>query len=174
MQTRKKLFSFGTRTLAVAALAFGLQAVPAAAATYAVGTLSATPYVNAVVLPTGSFLDVYNFSVSSPAQVGASAVSLDLLLQSLSLLHIGNLQLSLYDGADTWLGNWYGSPANIEATLAVGNYHVDVSGNADGLSGGAYLFSIAAVPEPEQWMLFAAGLGLLGTMVRRRGNRDRF
>jgi len=165
------LLSRLTRTLAVAALALGLHVAPATAATYNIGTLSATPYLNFAVLPTGAFLDIYNFNVSSPAEVGASAVSLDLLLQSLDLLHISNLTLSLYNGSNDWLGNWGGSPLNLEATLAAGAYHVNVSGTADGISGGAYLFSIAAIPEPEQWMLLAAGFGLLGMMVRRRRTR---
>lgn len=169
----RKLLSIGGRMLAAAALAVGLYAAPAAAATYTVGPLSASPYVHSAVLPAGSFLDVYNFSVTSPAQVGASAVSLDLLLQSIDLLHIGNLSLSLYDGSNALLGTWGGSPVNLDTLLGAGNYRVDVSGNADGLSGGAYLFSIAAIPEPEQWMLFAAGLGLLGAMVVRR-RTDRY
>jgi hypothetical protein len=164
----KSLLSIGSRLLTAAALAVGLHAAPAAAATYPVGPLSASPYVNSAVLPAGSFVDIYNFSVTAPAQVGASAVSLDLLLHSLSLLHIGGLSLSLYDGTDTLLGSWGGSPVNFDSLLGAGNYHINVAGNADGLTGGAYLFSIAAIPEPEQWLLFAAGLGLLGAISRRR------
>ena len=168
MLNRKMKFPL-PRLLAAGALALGLQVAPALAATYNVGALSATPYVHSATLPTGSFLDTYNFSVASPALVASSAVSLDLLWGSLSLLHIGNLTLSLYDGGDNLLGSWSGSPVNLNSLLGVGSYHAEVSGQADGLSGGAYRFSIAAIPEPGQWTLVLAGLGLLGAIARRRG-----
>lgn len=169
----QKFRSILTKTLAAATLAIGLYAAPAAAAIYNIGTVSSVPYVNSAVLPTGAFLDTYNFNVSSLANdVAASAVSLDLLLSNMSFLHINNLAFSLYNGSNMLVGSSTGSPPNFDSVLGVGNYHFELAGQANGLSGGAYLFSVVAVPEPEQWALFAAGLGLLGVMRRRRANRS--
>lgn len=165
--------SIFAKTLAMATLAIGLQAAPASAAIYNIGTVSSVPYINSAVLPTGNFFDTYSFSISSLAtDLAASAASLDLQLGSISFLHISNLSFSLYDGSNTLIGSSIGSPPSFDSVLGVGNYHFELAGQANGLSGGAYLFSVVAVPEPEQWALFAAGLGFLGLMSRRRANRS--
>lgn len=165
--------SIFAKTLAIAMLAIGIHGAPASAAIYNIGTVSSTPYINSVVLPAGNFLDSYNFSVSALANdVAASAVSLDLLLGNMSFLHINNLAFSLYNGSNMLIGSSAGSPPSFDSVLGVGNYHFDLAGQANGLSGGAYLFSVVAVPEPEQWALFAAGLALLGVMRRRLANRS--
>lgn len=162
-----KLFSQCGRAFAAAALALGLQAAPALAASYSAGALSSTPYINSAVLGAGAFTDSYAFSLAPAAQVVGSGVSLELPLGSLFLLHIDNLTLSLYDAGDSLLDTWSGNPADFDTLLAAGNYTLKVSGTADGLAGGAYLFSIAAVPEPGQWALLAAGLGLLALRKRK-------
>lgn len=166
-------FQILRRALALAALAIGLNVAPAAATTFAVGAVTTSPYINSVVLPAGSFSDTYTFSLAAPTELAASVVSLDLVLSGLSLLHVSNLQMSLYDGA-AWLGTWSGNPSSFQATLGTGSsYSLVLSGLADGLSGGSYLFSIAAaIPEPGQWLLFAAGLALLGMMAVRRKRGD--
>ncbi|MDO8315235.1 MAG: FxDxF family PEP-CTERM protein [Rugosibacter sp.] len=172
MKTQKTRSIFA-KTLVMATLAIGLYAAPASATIYNIGTVSSTPYINSVVLPAGNFLDNYNFSVSALANdVAASAVSLDLLLGNMSFLHINNLAFSLYDSSNTLIASSTGSPPAFDSVLGVGNYHFELAGQANGLSGGAYLFSVVAVPEPEQWALFAIGMGLLGVMSRRRANRS--
>lgn len=169
----QKSRSIFAKTLAMATLAIGLHATPASAAIYNIGTVSSVPYINPAVLPAGNFLDTYNFSISSLAtDLAASAVSLDLLLSNMSFLHISNLAFSLYNSSNTLVGSSAGSPPSFDSVLGIGNYHFELAGQANGLSGGAYLFSVVAVPEPEQWALFAAGLGLLGVMRRRRAKRS--
>lgn len=171
-----KLRSTFTRALVAAALAIGFYTAPAAAATHNnVGPLSTMPYVNAVTVPAGSFLDTYSFSIFGPHRVAAGSAAVDFMSGALSFLHISNLSLSLYDSGNNFLGSQTGVFANMNSVnigLPNGNYRFDVAGTANGLAGGVYAFSIAAVPEPEQWALFAAGLGLLGVMSRRRANRS--
>ena len=182
-----KFHSIFTRTLAVATLAFGLHAAPAAAATYDMGALSARPYaVNFVALPAGSsFLDVYKFTLSSERLVAASAVSNVALLGGKSFAtHISDFAVSFFNDSNPGvsLGSWSGSPMDFVSNLGVGDYSFKVSGVVDGRYGGNYIFSIAnttseaisvtAVPEPEQWALFAIGLAFLGLMGRRRATRS--
>lgn len=180
----KKLHSVFTKTLAVATLVLGLHAAPAAAATYDIGALSARPYaVNFVALSTGSFLDVYKFTTSPGRRVAASAVSNDALLGGMSFAHISNFAVSLYNDSNSSvsLGSWSGNPMNFVSDLDTGSYHFNVSGKADGIYGGSYVLSLAdvgeaatvtAVPEPEQWALFAIGLAFLGLMGRRRATHS--
>ncbi len=161
------------KTLAMAMFVTGLYATQVSAATYNIGTVSSTPYINSAVLPVGNFLDIYNFSVSASANdVAASAVSLDLLLGNMNFLHINNLAFSLYNSSNVLIGSSAGSPPIFDSVLGVGDYHFELAGQANGLSGGAYLFSVAAVPEPEQWALFVTGLALLGLMRRRFSNHS--
>lgn len=158
------------KALAVLGLALGLQALPAAAATYDAGDLSTTPYVQNVTVPVGSFLDIYNFSVVDAGyDTTSAAVTLTLDWSNVHLLHISNLSMSLYNTTTSAnLGTWTGDTPSFSQTLGLGDYHVNVGGTADGLAGGNYTFSIAAVPEPESYAMFLAGLGIVGLMVRRR------
>jgi hypothetical protein len=158
------------RALAALAVTASLQALPAAATTYNAGALSLTPYTNNVSVAPGSFLDTYNFSVvDSGLDTTSAAVSITLDWSSVHLLHISNLNLSLYDSANTNLGSWTGDSPSFAQTLGLGSYYVNVSGIADGLAGGNYTFAVAAVPEPETYGMFLAGLGIIGLMARRRG-----
>lgn len=59
-----------------------------------------------------------------------------------------------------------------KASLAAGFYQLKVSGTAD-IRGGGYGVSMmaAAVPEPGEWAMMLAGLGIIGVMARRRNTR---
>ena len=159
-----------TRLLGAAALALGLAAGNASATTFSAGTLTSAAYVNSQTLPVGSFLDTYNFSIGALPTALSSSVSIDLGGSGMPyFLHISGLVLKLYDSGNNLLGtSLTGSPTFLNATLATGAYYMTVGGTADGSSGGAYLFSIAAIPEPGQWLMLLAGVAMLGVMVRRR------
>ena len=57
-----------------------------------------------------------------------------------------------------------------EALVSGGTYDLTLTGTATGKSGGEYhLFASAVpVPEPGEWAMMMAGIGMLGVMVRRR------
>lgn len=176
------LHSFLARALAVATLGVGLHAAPAAAETYDVGPLGGLPYVNFRPLPAGSFLDLYYFTHQGDSLVAAVVLPIKLPLGGISLLNVDDLTLSLYNGSNLLLGSLSASPANplsFGSMLDAGNYHFGLSGTADGILGGAYLFSLAdmgfvsAIPEPGPWLLLGVGLGFLGLLGRGRAQRSR-
>ena len=135
-----------------------------------------TPLTNQVEQHTfshgaGAFFDSFNFTIGTPGTLSASAVSINLA----NLLNITGLNGTLWDNHHPNGLNIFGtfSGNNITASfsnLAAGNYHIDFTGNATGALGGSYLaaVSVAAVPEPETFAMLLAGLGLMGTVARRR------
>ena len=56
-------------------------------------------------------------------------------------------------------GNW---------NLAAGNYTITGIARDSPFDGGYGALSVMAVPEPESWALLLAGLGIVGTIARRR------
>ena len=52
--------------------------------------------------------------------------------------------------------------------LGAGNYILKVSGAVSGIAGGGYVAQIAAVPEPSEYLMMLAGLGIVGYAVRRK------
>lgn len=168
-----KLFSKLRPVLAAAVLGLAVQATPAAANPFNVinvGSLdSASPYAN-FVSHQGSFLDMFTFSLAVESDISASVAALDLSLGHFNIFNIDNLHLGLFSlsAPTTLLAS--GTTALSFDDLDAGNYFIGVIGDANGAFGGGYLFGLAAspAPEPEQWMLFAAGLLAVGSMVRRR------
>jgi opacity protein-like surface antigen len=119
----------------------------------------------------GSFFDTFNFSIGSGGTLSTSAVSLSLS----NLLDISGLTGNLWNNSHPNGTFNYGTFAGNNTTfsfgpLAAGDYHIDFTGNATGVVGGAYAaaVSVSAVPEPETYALLLAGLGLMGTVARRR------
>ena len=88
--------------------------------------------------------------------------------------------LKLYSGAvgsGTLIGTGTGSVTSFSISNVItsaGNYYLEVSGKAGGLSGGLYSGSIGStvspVPEPETYAMLLAGLGLMSAIARRRNN----
>ncbi len=145
--------------------------------------------VNSLV-PVGSFSDGYEFTLASAFDVTSSAVANNISqampapLSSISVLNISKGTYSLNSaggdglvgtGDDVSLGTWAfngttGSTSNTVANLGAGKYFYTVSGIADGVAGGSYLLAstIQAVPEPETYAMFLAGLMTLGFVSARR------
>jgi hypothetical protein len=58
------------------------------------------------------------------------------------------------------------------ATLAAGNYYLDLSGTGGGTSGYGGNLSTAAVPEPSTWAMMILGFFGVGFMAYRRRNQS--
>jgi hypothetical protein len=100
-----------------------------------------------------SFIDVFNFSLSAPV-----AVSFDW-----GSTGIGDLKLVAPEGVSVLAAG----SLLLTDPLPAGAYSASLAGTAT--AGDTYAITLsAAVPEPGAWMLFAAGVALLGVIVRRR------
>lgn len=161
------------RSLAVALAASAAWIGSAhATTTYDAGILSPSVYQEAEFYSTGgvSFADVCNFTVGTEYDT--------VLVQGISYSpdgvsggHVSNLTLSLFDAEGAQVGTWTstdGSLIDQSGVLAAGSYSLQISGLADGAAGGGYQFSVAAVPEPAEWMMLLAGLAVLGFIARRK------
>jgi len=142
------------------------------AATFNVGTVSATPYVNFVTTSApGSFLDVYQFDIAPGSwAAGASVENHPLSISTpvnLSILNVSGLSFSIFDDVNQVVAS---SSTAYSGIATPGTYRAEVSGVTTGLSGGAYSLALAvvAVPEADTWALFAAGLGMVAVAYSRR------
>lgn len=136
-------------------------------------------------------LDWYTFSVT-PGVTSATGT----LTSSLPALSLGvgfdNLTFSVYEG--TYKGGFWDvlnvalpfgltsvgsfgllSDGTLSGTFdfnpSVSNYTLVISGVAAGISFGpsdGYTFTLSAVPEPAEYAMLIAGLGVVGMIVRRR------
>lgn len=172
---KQKLFARAAKTMALA-VTLGVNAMgQAAAATYNLGAVGTTPYLNFVSIAGASvsFADTYTFQILPSLQVGALSLQNHALSihtpYSMSVLDIGGLSLNIYDDANNLVA---GPVASFSGELAPGSYSASVFGLTSGVSGGAYSLAIAAVPEAEAWAMMLAGLGVVGlVMFRRRATR---
>ena len=57
------------------------------------------------------------------------------------------------------------------SNLAAGTYRLAASGSVDGFGAAFGGYTVTAVPEPETFAMLLAGLGLMGTIARRRKNQ---
>jgi hypothetical protein len=137
---------------------------------------------------TGStFSDIYQFTLSGNYDSSASLTSTyldartvkDLLITGYSLVKYDPLTgnaITTYTGIGSVVTDANGTPTDtwgLSATgLTAGSYYVEVDGKVIGNGGGTYgsdlTISVSAVPEPETYGMFAAGLGLLGFVARRK------
>lgn len=149
------------------------------AATYDAGTVTPSVYQQADFYSTStsslSFEEVFNFTVGTEyGTVLTSAASYSPDGISAEQTHVSNLTLSIFAGSDATgpiVAEWSSSNGSLidqSGVLAAGNYSARISGTADGTLGGGYQFSIAAVPEPAEWMMLLAGLAVLGFIARRK------
>ncbi|HEY4089534.1 MAG TPA: hypothetical protein VGM43_26590 [Bryobacteraceae bacterium] len=156
--------------LAGAILAIGVAKMPAQAATYNLGTLpdnGATFSVGGNFLP-GHFSDTIKFNLASTSSI--SGFVQDVWVPFLA--NLTNLSISI-DGTALSLnpqtgGTYMGA---VLASLDAGNHSFKISGLANGLLGGAYLFKVAAVaatPIPPALLMFGTALAGLGAAGWRR------
>lgn len=126
--------------------------------------------------------DVYGFDVGSfTSEAIATSVKVSLQFDSAStpVYDISNFAIRLEDTDGTLYAfddtfNALGA-LELSAVLAPsvvgapGFYRFVVSGTTAGSAGGIYAgaLSAAPVPEPKDWMLVLAGIGLVGLMVER-------
>ena len=161
------------KTLVASLVAAALSVGVAHADTVDVGTIGSTTQVFSHAA--GSFEDTINFSIASASTLSGTASNLVLSFGNFSVLNISNLMVNVWNNSHPDGNVWYGSFAGNTQTYtfnlpAAGNYHVDITGIAEGASGGTYgiALSAAPVPEPETFAMLLAGLGLVGTIARRR------
>ena len=161
----------------IAATAQATTSVPTLTKDLTVGLgdnyLSGSADTNIVVnVVKGSFADVFNFTLpvsnvdgsfwtanfttgpkKAPTVVGISDVGFSYTLQKgTAVVGSGNA----FDGFSF-------------SNLAAGKYSLTLAGKTTGSSGqfNGDVF-VAAVPEPGEWAMMLAGLGLLGVIARRR------
>ena len=156
--------------LAAVALASGMSS--AMASTFNIGSLPIAPavYSNVQSVAPGAVSDLYSFLFPAGALTGSgSAISIDVG----TILNIDNIQVSLLDAALNPLawGSMGDTSVLFNQPLTAGSsYSFRVTGNAFGSAGGTYAFlaSAAPVPEPAAIALMLAGMGVVGSIVRRR------
>lgn len=166
-----------TALLASASLALGGMAH---AASYDFGSLTGTttsPLMS--VGASSSAIDNFFFQLTGPANVGAGASNV--LVSANPVFTFATFTASLYDQTSnafvtsfTLASSATTQNLSYAGLLGAGSYRIDVTRAAGG-AGGAYLVSLSnngapvvPVPEPESYVMFFAGLGLIGAIVRRR------
>lgn len=132
------------------------------------------------ITETGSFADIWSFSLNLTSDVSSTTVANNLM----NVFGIANGRVSLFNGlandalADALVGSYAfnGSTGDSVTTfnaLSSGNYYYRVTGTLTGPLGGTYALASSAkatppVPEPETYAMLLAGLGVVGMAVRRR------
>ncbi|KAA3652749.1 MAG: PEP-CTERM sorting domain-containing protein [Proteobacteria bacterium] len=140
-----------------------------------------------LAVPGSTFVDRYFFTLGQPVSGG---VGLADIVYSYSFpgggegFDIAGLMASLWSdagtvgsfdsGADSQLAS-FGAGEQLSGSfqLAAGSYFFQVGGTTMGMTGGKYAWSatVSPVPEPEQYGMLLAGLGLIGLIARRRVGR---
>lgn len=123
------------------------------------------------IVPAGQITDSWYFQLGNFAQVGGGVASIEFTVSPTIGYDIENLGLTLYDSSDVAIGGGSTMTSFTVNSLAFGAYHIAVTGNAIGASGGQYAGSVQAaapVPVPAALGLLASGLGALGLFRRRR------
>ena len=159
------------KNLLIVFVATGTMGSAQAQNTFNLGTLSPTVQTQTDIFGAGSFADIFNFTVdASNHTVSSSTIQLapDGTVSSTS---ITGLKLELFSGFNPSLGAtplFSGLDLNAEL-LTQGDFSARISGTA-GSVGGGFSFSIAANPEPAEWMMLLAGLVVVGFMARRKAS----
>ena len=127
----------------------------------------------------GDFEDFYKFSLSSSAN-GSLFTSITITLNGDPHTGFEDLSYDLYTGTNQLVDFTYNAIAkSYHYGLTSGSYYLKVAGNAwvdnylpppPSPSYNGYLTIASSVPEPQTYAMLLAGLGILGTVIRRRNN----
>lgn len=131
--------------------------------------------VAAILDNPGAIDDMITFSIPGTSNLASTTVANNLM----SVLNITGGSVTLFKdnggGSTTNLGSYSfdgttGSTWHSMMGLAAGNYFYEIKGTATGTSGGFYSISstVTPVPEPESYAMLLAGLGVVGSLYRRR------
>jgi hypothetical protein len=139
------------------------------------GTLSPSVEERTGFATSGSFADVFNFSIGAEHN-GFLGSSLGLAADGTPTVGtLSNLTLTLFAGSDATgpiqgsVTSANGSLIDLSGALAQGSYSLLISGKlADVALGGGYQLSVSANPEPAGWMLMLAGLMIVVFIARRK------
>lgn len=129
------------------------------------------PYVNFATTPVGSFSDIWNFTISSTSFGAASATNHQLTFGPIQILDISGLNMEIsYEG--TPLSNSGSGFSVFNTNVLPGSYQAVITGTGTGLSGGAYIMSMAAIPAPVPvpaalWLLGSGLIGLVAVARRK-------
>jgi hypothetical protein len=145
--------------------------------TYDLGTLTnGLTLGGAMHTGAGSFSDVFTFTLTSLSNVDFSGFSKAFTMEmysvgaSIDLGAVSFKKFSLTTPAGTIGSSTSGHSFSFGGeSLAAGTYSLGISGKTTGF-GGIYGVGLntAAVPEPGEWAMMLAGLGLVGVVARRR------
>jgi hypothetical protein len=136
--------------------AMGSAQAQAPGSIFNLGTLTPTATVatDTSLVSTGSFLDRFNFTLGAANHVVTGTTD---------STNLGGLQLGLYDGT----GRLVYTGLNFRIDLTPGSYYANISGDVL-TAPGKLTFSVAANPEPAEWMLLLCGLVVAGFIARRK------
>jgi hypothetical protein len=129
----------------------------------------------------GPFEDKYSFSLLTEGD-GALKRNVTVTLDDLGVQESGfsGLAYGLYTSANVLIASTFEAATKtyLYSTLAAGSYYLKVSGTGwtNGVEpspampryNGLAVISASAMPEPETYAMFLAGLGIVATVVRRR------
>lgn len=162
-----------TSVMKKTAVAFAIAAAVGSAGAMSVdfGTVTTTVGVSDVHV-SGSFDDVYSFTLGSGTGALGGLVGLD-LLGDLTLQYRfgvgatpvwGSFSSSFVVPSDPDTGA-FSLSTTFSGLTAGTKYWVNLKGTA---TDAAYSVTLAPVPEPETYAMLLAGLGLMGAIARRR------
>jgi hypothetical protein len=125
----------------------------------------------------GSFEDFYNFSLLADAD-GFMKTSITITMNGEPHSGFDNLVYDLYTGANQLVDHTYDAASKTYFYgLTAGSYYLKVSGTGwiDNTlpsppipAYNGFVSIASSVPEPQTYAMLLAGLGILGTVMRRR------